>query len=337
VIDLGGLSSKWILLGRGEQETVVDFSSNGLCAAGAGAFLEQQANRLKLTLDQLAKMAAASAKGATIAGRCSVFAKSDMNHLQQKGTPMEEIAYGLCQALARTFLTTVAQGRSETPIVLVGGGAQNAGLVRAFREQLGLRGDALMAPDDSLFFSAAGAARMAGESPLAEFPEFLAAVQQRVAADNRIQETPALPPLQAASPSPGTQPEIAVPLTRFDAYLGLDVGSVSTNLVLLTPDSRVASSIYLPTRGRPVEVLHQGLSQLREEFGDRVRILGVGATGSGRHLAAKAVGADVTHNEITAQMASSLLYFPEVDTSSRLEAKTPSTSRCETAAWRISR
>jgi hypothetical protein len=139
-------------------------------------------------------------------------------------------------------------------------------------------------------------------------------VQQRVAADNRIQETPALPPLHAASPSPGTQPEIAVPLTRFDAYLGLDVGSVSTNLVLLTPDCRVARSIYLPTRGRPVEVLHQGLSQLRAEFGHRVHILGVGATGSGRHLAAKAVGADVTHNEITAQMASSLLYFPEVDT-----------------------
>jgi predicted CoA-substrate-specific enzyme activase len=103
-------------------------------------------------------------------------------------------------------------------------------------------------------------------------------------------------------------------LDPVDAYLGLDVGSVSTNLVLLTPDSQVIEGIYLPTRGRPVEALHQGLSQIRDEFGDRLRILGVGATGSGRHLAAKAVGADVTHNEITAQMVSSLLFFPEVDT-----------------------
>ena len=115
VIDLGGLSSKWILLGRGAQDTVVDFSSNGLCAAGAGAFLEQQAGRLGLTLDRLGNIAAVASKGASIAGRCSVFAKSDMIHLQQKGTPLEEIAYGLCQALARTFLTTVAQGRVGGP------------------------------------------------------------------------------------------------------------------------------------------------------------------------------------------------------------------------------
>jgi predicted CoA-substrate-specific enzyme activase len=99
-----------------------------------------------------------------------------------------------------------------------------------------------------------------------------------------------------------------------EAYLGLDVGSVSTNLVLLTPDFHVIEGIYLPTRGRPVEALHQGLSQIRDEFGESLRILGGGATGSGRHLAAKAVGADVTRNEITAQMVSSLLFFPQVDT-----------------------
>lgn len=89
---------------------------------------------------------------------------------------------------------------------------------------------------------------------------------------------------------------------------------MSTNLVLLSPDFQVLLGIYLPTRGRPVEALHQGLSQIRKRFGERLHILGVGSTGSGRHLAAKVLGADVSHNEITAQMVSSLLFVPEVDT-----------------------
>ena len=316
VVDLGGLSSKWILLGRGAEDTVVDFASNGLCAAGAGAFLEQQAGRLELTVDRLGQIAAAASKGATIAGRCSVFAKSDMIHLQQKGTPLDEIAYGLCQALVRTFLATVAQGRSEAPIVLVGGGAQNPGLVRAFREQLGLSGKTLVAPEDALFFAAAGAARMATAAPLVEYAQFEAAVGESIHTCHTVHALSALPPLAPgpASSNPAIVERPPRPVGRFDAYLGLDVGSVSTNLVLLTPDLRVVEGIYLPTRGRPVEALDQGLRQIREEFGERLRILGVGATGSGRHLADKAAGADVTHNEITAQMVSSLLFVPEVDT-----------------------
>ena len=265
VIDLGGLSSKWILLGRGAQDTVVDFSSNGLCAAGAGAFLEQQAGRLGLTLDRLGNMAAVASKGASIAGRCSVFAKSDMIHLQQKGTPLEEIAYGLCQALARTFLTTVAQGRSEAPIVLVGGGATNPGLVRAFREQLALGGDALIAPEDALFFGAAGAARMARDAPPVEFSRFLAAVRERAHAGSARHVASALPPLAPCQPESRPEPTAkSLSLSgTVEAYLGLDVGSVSTNLALLTPDFEVIEGIYLPTRGRPVEALHQGLSQIQ--------------------------------------------------------------------------
>ena len=315
VIDLGGLSSKWILLGRDAEDTVIDFSSNGLCAAGAGAFLEQQAGRLGLTVDRLGNLAASARRGATIAGRCSVFAKSDMIHLQQKGTPSEEIAYGLCQALVRTFLATVAQNRCEAPIVLAGGGAANPGLVRAFREQLKLSGDALLAPEDAVFFGARGAALMALDAPVVAFPQFVDAVEKRAHASFAA-PAGALPPLRR-DPTQAMPETLVGPrqtTNAVDAYLGLDVGSVSTNLVLLSPEHQVIEGIYLPTRGRPIEALHLGLSQIREEFGDRLRILRVGATGSGRHLAAKAVGADVTHNEITAQMVSSLLFFPEVDT-----------------------
>lgn len=320
IIDLGGQFSKWILLGNGEQESVVvDFASNGLCAAGAGAFLEQQASRLRLTPERLGVMAGAAARGATIAGRCSVFAKSDMIHLQQKGTPLEEIALGLCQALVRTFISTVVQGRKiEPPIVLVGGGAANPGLVRAFREQLRLREGQLIVPADAMFFGAKGAARLAATAPATPFRQFFGALKERcrTLANSAAAVRSTLPPLASSLEESEEQPpeDPSPPAGSIEAYLGLDVGSVSVNLVLLSRDFKVLQGIYLATRGRPVEVLNEGLSQIRERFGDRLRILGVGSTGSGRHLAARMVGADAVHNEISAQMVSSLLFSPEVDT-----------------------
>ena len=319
VIDLGGQFSKWILLGDDPDASaaVIDFASNGLCAAGAGAFLDQQAGRLGLPLDRLGVMAAAARRGATIAGRCSVFAKSDMIHLQQKGTPLEEIAYGLCQALVRTFVSTVMQGRKPAPpVVLVGGGAANPGLVRAFREQLRLTESQLLAPEDAAFFGAHGAAQMAVNAPLTTIAEFVSALEQR--RNEASQTTGArqaiLPPLPRSGQEEHPIEDPAPVSGLVEAYLGLDVGSVSTNLVLLSPDFRVLQGVYLPTRGRPVDVLNEGLNLIHERFGERLHILGVGSTGSGRHLAAKVIGADVTHNEITAQMVSSLLFVPEVDT-----------------------
>jgi predicted CoA-substrate-specific enzyme activase len=323
VIDLGGQFSKWILLGddADPNAAVADFASNGLCAAGAGAFLEQQAGRLGLSLHRLGVMAAAAPRGATIAGRCSVFAKSDMIHLQQKGTPLEEVAYGLCQALVRTFVSTVMQGRSAAaPVVLVGGGAANPGLVRAFREQLRLWDNQLLAPEDAAFFGACGAAHLAVNAPLTSLAEFLSALEQQVNAPSPAAGTgtAALQPLGSLQPDehPVEDPTPAVgPVGGpVEAYLGVDVGSVSTNLVLLSPDFRVLQGIYLSTRGRPVEVLNEGLGLIRDRFGERLHILGVGSTGSGRHLAAKVIGADAIHNEITAQMVSSILFAPEVDT-----------------------
>ena len=89
---------------------------------------------------------------------------------------------------------------------------------------------------------------------------------------------------------------------------------MSTNLVLLDSDFQILQGIYLPAAGRPIEVLREGMRQVWERFGGRLTILGVGSTGSGRHLAAKMLGADAVRNEITAQMVSSAWFVPEVDT-----------------------
>lgn len=320
VIDLGGQLSKWILLGsRGEGDgLVIDFATNGLCAAGSGAFLEQQADRLGLEVEQLARLAAAAGRGASIAGRCSVFAKSDMIHLQQKGTPFEEIAYGLCLALARTFRSSVIGNHTVSPpVVLVGGGAANPGLVRAFGEILSLEEGQLVAPAEAPFAGALGAALLAGQEVVSVGDLRRAAKAWRKGAgEHRIQPESSLPALEA-SPVDREPPVERPPVDlsrEVRAYLGVDVGSVSTNLVLVDPEMKLLDGIYLATRGRPVDVLAEGLDQISRRFGDRLKILGVGTTGSGRHLAAEVLGGDIVRNEITAQMVSAAHFVPEVDT-----------------------
>lgn len=343
-IDLGSQFSKWILLGSDASQpgTVADFASNGLCAAGAGAFLEQQASRLGLGVDALGRLAASAARPASIAGRCSVFAKSDMIHLQQKGTPPEEIAYGLCLALVRTFLATVANERALTPpVVLVGGGARNPGLIRAFRSLLKLDDRQLFAAADAVFLGALGAARNAVTAPVTDLlhvqwrvTQVAGQGQEQVHGEPCERNLPRQGGGPAAVPSAlGGRPSTLPPLGRSPAgsatsgredpdavagdvraFLGVDVGSVSTNLVLLGPAFELLQGVYLPTRGRPVEVLQQGLERIRQRFGQRLDIRGVGTTGSGRHLAGRLIGADAVHNEITAQMVSALHYAPGTDT-----------------------
>jgi len=331
IIDIGGQFTKWILVDPTVREApgrVEDFALNGLCAAGSGAFLEQQAGRLKLDLAALGELAAGAARGATIAGRCSVFAKSDMIHLQQKGTPVDEIAYGLCLALARTFVATVLQGRPvEAPLALVGGGAANRGLVRAFAEVLSLSPEQIFVPEDHLTAGARGAALGSAASPAMEAGALLAKlrpsasrpVELTVLSGAELSERPAdLAPLTVfdrarvpglpEDPSGSRSPS---EITR--AYLGVDVGSVSTNVVLIDEQRELILGIYLPTRGRPVEVLAEALTQIAARF-ENLEILGLGTTGSGRHLAERLLGADLVKNEITAQLVSSAHYVPGVDT-----------------------
>ena len=322
IVDIGGQFSKWILLAGADSRqpgTVLDFATNGLCAAGSGAFLQQQASRLRLEMDQLGELAVRAERAATIAGRCSVFAKSDMIHLQQKGTPMEEIALGLCLALVRTFLGTVLHGRTMAPpMVLVGGGAEVLGIVRAFRDELRLEGDQLRVAHRPVELGAVGAAGLAGAAKTVTLDALLEQVGALGEADRGVgNEAGALAPLDVRSVGTTAErpPEDpAPPDGPVEAYLGVDVGSVSTNVVLMDADGGVIQGIYLPTRGQPVAVLQEALERVSSSHGQRLKVLGVGTTGSGRHLAARVLGADVVHNEITAQTVSSARYLSDVDT-----------------------
>ena len=142
VIDIGGEDSKLIIFesaGKNGALRVKDFSMNALCAAGTGSFLDQQATRLCFTIEEFSEVALKSKNPPRIAGRCTVFAKSDMIHLQQIATPDYEIVAGLCYALARNFKGNIAKGKEmQTPVAFIGGVAANAGMRKALIEVFGL-------------------------------------------------------------------------------------------------------------------------------------------------------------------------------------------------------
>ncbi|MEE9400819.1 MAG: acyl-CoA dehydratase activase [Dehalococcoidia bacterium] len=134
IIEIGGQDSKLIIVRDG---TVMDFAMNTVCAAGTGSFLDQQASRLNMMIEDFGGQALQSKAPVYIEGRCTVFAESDMIHKQQMGHETEDIIYGLCQALVRNYLNDVGTGKEMLPpIVFQGGVAFNKGILRAFEESL---------------------------------------------------------------------------------------------------------------------------------------------------------------------------------------------------------
>lgn len=134
VLEIGGQDSKIILI---RDQVVVDFAMNTVCAAGTGSFLDHQSARLGIPIEEFGSYALRAKTGAQIAGRCSVFAESDMIHKQQVGYQLEDIIYGLCEALVRNYLNNLAKGKELlSPIVFQGGVAANLGMKRAFEEAL---------------------------------------------------------------------------------------------------------------------------------------------------------------------------------------------------------
>lgn len=312
ILEIGGHSSKLLILdSRGE---LMDFQISHTCAAGTGAFLEQQAKRLGVSVEELSEIAIKAKKGAKIAGRCAVFAKSDMIHHQQKGTPPEEIAYGLCLSICRNIIANLIKGRElHGKIVLAGGCALNKGILRGLRELL-LKNDSSLIPSSMPGFEPAlGSALFALESGSkpAKVNQIIGVLDAILSSKDTKEET--LPPLQFIEGMSDSEPENFFE-GNIEIYIGIDIGSVSTDFVALNRDGKILTSLYLPTRGKPVEVIIEGLRELRRRFKGEVNVLGCGVTGSGRYLAEKLVGADSVKNEITCQMLGTLKFFKDVDT-----------------------
>ncbi|OPL18537.1 MAG: hypothetical protein AVO35_04185 [Candidatus Aegiribacteria sp. MLS_C] len=314
VIEMGGQDSKLLLFRSGRNGPVFDdFSMNSVCAAGTGSFLDQQASRLGLEIEELGELALQCPRPPRIAGRCSVFAKSDMIHLQQIGTPVSHIVAGLCFAVARNFKSSIASGRDfRPPVAFVGGVAANSGMTRAFREVLGSEFYDLVIPEHYRFMTAAGAVFTASHGERAVLDgDFLRLLMDSESCDPGQEGPEPLAGHAVEHPGKSMAPEDP----EEPVYLGIDVGSISTNLVALgTRSGRLHASEYLMTAGRPLEAVKQGLARLAAKLGAGREVLGLGTTGSGRYMIGDFTGADVIRNEITAQARAAVEIDPEVDT-----------------------
>lgn len=159
ILEIGGQDSKIIILKDG---IVTDFAMNTVCAAGTGSFLDRQAERLGIPIEEFGDYALKSTSPVRIAGRCAVFAESDMIHKQQLGYGEEDIIKGLCQALVRNYLNNVAKGKEIHPeIFFQGGVAANKGMKASFEEALGCK---VYVPEHYGMMGAIGAAILAKEA-----------------------------------------------------------------------------------------------------------------------------------------------------------------------------
>ena len=321
VIEMGGQDSKLLFLkAENGRLTLADFALNSACAAGTGSFLDQQAQRLGVSIeDEFGKMALSAKSIPTLAGRCSVFAKSDMIHLQQQATPTEEIIAGLCLALARNLRSNLGRGREFIkPIIFTGGVAANIGVVRAIEQALELQSGQLIVPKEHFFTGAIGAilasqdtGKNNGKLEIDKLYEYLNSRAGILA--NAPRRGPLSGPV-FASPQGNICRLPTDSNERIEAYLGVDVGSISTNVVVSDSQNNVLAKAYLMTAGRPLEAVKKGLQMVVEELRGRVEIKGAATTGSGRYLTGDFIGADIVINEITAQATGAAIVCPEVDT-----------------------
>jgi len=158
VIEIGGQDSKIVII---RNQVAVDFAMNTICAAGTGSFLDQQANRLSVPIEEFGELALASRAPVRIAGRCTVFAETDMIHKQQVGHKVEDIVAGLCQALVRNYLGNVAKGKEIlAPVVFQGGVAANVGIRKVLADELRTQ---VIVPERFGVMGAIGAALLAYE------------------------------------------------------------------------------------------------------------------------------------------------------------------------------
>lgn len=319
ILEMGGQTAKFVTGFSREDRTRVRVSMTSNCSSGTGSFLEEQASRLGVGIGDYADLAAGASSIPRIAGRCSVFAKTDIIHHQQEGVPAADILAGLAHAVVRNYRSAVVRGLPRTPpLLFVGGVSRNRAITEAMRSVLKLAPEDLRVHEHSSLAGAVGAAVLAAREGL---PLRLGETARRLGRSHAVnlylREGVRLEPLDGFGEGDAPGKHECAPLSGNGptaCWLGVDVGSTSTNLVLADAGDDILAYRYLRTAGDPVAAVRLGLAELRREFGDAIRIAGVGATGSGRYMTGRLVGADVVRDEITAQARAATALDPAVDT-----------------------
>ncbi len=320
IIDIGGQSAKYITDFSENERSHTKLSMNTSCSAGTGSFLEEQVSRLNLKLDDYSEIVKQARSIPRIAGRCSVFAKTDIIHHQQEGVSVADILLGLAYAVIRNYKGAVMRKLPlQKPIYFAGGVARNQGIIRALNDTLKLDPGELIINDHFSTTAAVGAAILSRrEEKTVHLGLLLAILEDAGEFEENRTEDISMPSLEHFGRG-STEIEL-FPVTKSNesigeaCYLGIDVGSTSTNLVAINRDNKILAFRYLKTLGDPMKAVEKGFAELKTELGRDNRIEGVGVTGSGRYLIGNLIGADVIKDEISAQAKAAGTIDPEVDT-----------------------
>ncbi|MCC5909368.1 MAG: CoA activase [Clostridiaceae bacterium] len=319
VVEIGGQSAKYITnMGEGDN-TSIKIAINSNCSAGTGSFLEEQVSRLGIQLEDYSKLAEEATFIPRIAGRCSVFAKTDIIHHQQEGVEAKNILLGLAYALVKNYRANVVKKNPiKTPVLLTGGVANNKSIVKALKDVLKLKDDEIILPGECGNVAALGAAIIGLKDGLSiDLNKFRTIILETEGTLDSPEDTVVFPALAQYGKNDSSHKhscKVLDPQVPISGYIGLDVGSTSTNVVLMDEDHSVVAFKYLRTLGDPIAAVRKGLLEIKEDIGRDIKILGVGATGSGRYMAGSFVGADVIIDEITAQAKAAYSLDEEIDT-----------------------
>ncbi len=317
VIELGGEDAKIIFFDGAPDERM-----NGSCAGGTGAFIDQMATLLCMTNDEMDKASLEHKKLYPIASRCGVFAKTDIQPLLNQGASKSDVAASIYQAVVNQTIGGLAQGRKiRGKVMFLGGPLYYChGLRERFVDTLGLTPENAIFPDYAIYAVALGTALYASKiGEETNIDTFISAIENAKSYSSGTDTLPALFANETEYNQFSERHAKANVETKDiaeysgKAYLGIDCGSTTTKLVLLSENNEIIYSYYASNMGDPVEVVRSELEKLYTLMGDRIKICGSAVTGYGEELIKNAFGCDIGIVETIAHYSAAKYFCPDVD------------------------
>ncbi|MGN0811943.1 MAG: acyl-CoA dehydratase activase-related protein [Candidatus Coproplasma sp.] len=314
-VELGGEDAKIIFVTGGTEQRM-----NGSCAGGTGAFIDQMATLLNVTVDEMDKLSLKAERVYPIASRCGVFAKSDVQPLINQGARKEDIAASIFQAVVDQTVSGLAQGRRIKGKVLFLGGPLHflEGLKKAFKTTLKLDDNNAIFPEDAPCFMAIGAALLSATAEPKDLKQIITQIETAKGSDEIVTGKPLFESEEEYADFVARHRSTALDFADIKtyeggAYLGIDSGSTTTKIILITPDSRIIYSHYQSNNGQPLDIVIERLKEIFTLSEGRVKILGSAVTGYGEDLIKSAIKADFGIVETVAHFKAATHFNPDVD------------------------
>ncbi len=314
-VELGGEDAKIIFLTGGTEQRM-----NGSCAGGTGAFIDQMATLLNITVPEMDSLALKAEKIYPIASRCGVFAKSDVQPLINQGAKKEDISASIFQAVVDQTVAGLAQGRRIKGKVLFLGGPLHflKALQNAFKNTLKLDGEHAVFPENAPCFMSLGCALNAVKEKEDDIFNIISKIENSKESDEISVGEPLFKDKEEYYTFVQRHKDNDLPFEDIltysgDAYLGIDSGSTTTKLILITPDSKILYNHYQSNNGQPLDIVVEKLKEIYSLAGDRISIKGSAVTGYGEELIKAALKIDFGIVETVAHFKAATHFNKNVD------------------------